>query len=193
MVLSSVGRKKLAGQAAFLFFDVVVLALSARVNQFQDFFYVADIFPLALSIVSLVLVVILIVMDLILYDSYTSRPQFEIGFFGVLSIFWLAFNVFSTACWRQIPFKCNSIPAEFMDERVWCKTLQALKSFVWITFVTCIAITLFTLRYSISQYKRGNKHVFQMPLSRYRPEIGPSSDAFRAGRGSEFLQFEKLT
>ncbi|KAJ3512761.1 hypothetical protein NLJ89_g3334 [Agrocybe chaxingu] len=173
MVLSSVGRKKLAGQAAFLFLDVVVLALSARVNQFQDFFYVADIFPLALSIVSLVLVVILIVMDLILYDSYTSRPQFEIGFFGVLSIFWLA--------------------PEFMDERVWCKTLQALKSFVWITFVTCIAIALFTLRYSISQYKRGNKHVFEMPLSRYRPEIGPSSDAFRAGRGSEFLQFEKLT
>ncbi|KAF8958404.1 hypothetical protein BDZ97DRAFT_1906502 [Flammula alnicola] len=180
-MFSSVGRKKIAGQATFLFIDIVVLGLSTHVNRFQSFFYVADLFPLVLSIISLVLVVLLLTLDLALDNSYTGRPQTEIGVFGVLSIFWLAFNAFSTSRWRAIPFQCNSIPSDFLDERDWCKSLQALKSFVWINFLICLGIALFTLRYSITQYRRGNKHIFQMPLSRYRPE------------GSEFLQFEKLT
>jgi len=187
-----VGRKKLAGHVAFLFVDILVLALSTRVNQFQDYFYIADIFPFALSIVSLILVSLLLMIDLALDNSYTGRPQTEIGIFGILSIFWLAFNAFSTSRWSQVPFQCDSIPTEFLDERLWCKSLQALKSFVWINFLICLGITLFTLRYSVAEYGRGNKHIFQMPLSRYRPEL-KADQGIHGGRGSEFLQFEKLT
>ncbi|PPQ67688.1 hypothetical protein CVT26_007415 [Gymnopilus dilepis] len=197
MTFSSVGRKKLAGHAAFLLVDIIVLALAARVNQFQDFFYVADIFPLALSIISLVFVITLFALDFALVNSYTGRPQSEIGIFGVLSIFWLAFNAFSTSRWRLVPLQCDSIPSDFLDERHWCKDLQALKSFVWVNFLLCFGITIFTLRYAISQYNRGNKYIFQMPLSRYRPDMHTSNHdsgfSFYGGRGSEFLQFEKLT
>ncbi|KAF8154669.1 hypothetical protein B0H34DRAFT_532340 [Crassisporium funariophilum] len=189
MFLSSVGRKQLAGHAAFLLVDIIVLALSSRVNDFQDFFY---LFPFALSIISLVLVFISVILDLALDNSYTGRPQVKIGLFGVLSIFWLAFNAFSTARWRQIPFQCDSIPPDFPDERVWCKDLQALKSFVWVNFVLCLCITFVTVRYSFAQYSRGNKHIFQSPLSRYHPELG-HGEGISGGRGSEFLQFEKLT
>ncbi|KAH9475925.1 hypothetical protein JR316_0011487 [Psilocybe cubensis] len=193
MPFSAVGKKKLAGHAAFLLVDIIVLALATRVNQFQDFFYVADIFPLALSIISLILVVLLFTVDLALINSYTGRAQSEIGIFGVLSIFWLAFNAFSTARWRQIPFQCDSIPTDFVDEREWCKSLQALKSFVWINFLLCFGIAMFTLRYAIAEYYRGNKHIFQMPLSRYRPELRSDQHFGSGGRGSEFLQFEKMT
>ncbi|KDR70290.1 hypothetical protein GALMADRAFT_255196 [Galerina marginata CBS 339.88] len=193
MTLSAVGKKKVAGQVAFLLVDIIVLALSTKVNHFQEFFYVADLFPFALSIISLVFVVTLLTIDFALDNSYTGRPQTEIGIFGILSIFWLAFNAFSTARWRQIPFQCDSIPTEFLDERVWCKSLQALKSFVWINFLICFGITLFILRYAVSQYTKGNNHIFQMPLSRYRPELTSSDSTFYRARGSEFLQFEKLT
>ncbi|KAF9561725.1 hypothetical protein CPC08DRAFT_688654 [Agrocybe pediades] len=194
MSFSSVGRKKVAGHIVFLLVDVIVLALSTRVNQFQDFFYVADVFPFALSIISLVFVVLLLALDIALDNSYTGRPQTEIGIFGVLSIFWLAFNAFSTSRWREIPFQCDAIPLNFADERLWCKSLQALKSFVWINFLICLAIACFTARYAIAQYARGDKHVFQMPLSRYRAEIGATQNGMiHGGRGSEFLQFEKLT
>ncbi|KAF9473469.1 hypothetical protein BDN70DRAFT_885794 [Pholiota conissans] len=193
-MFSSVGRKKIAAQAVFLLVDIIVLALSATVNRFQDFFYVADLFPFALSIVSLVVVVLLLAIDLALDNAYTARPQTEIGIYGLLSIFWLSFNAFSTERWSAIPFQCNSIPTEFVDERLWCKSLQALKSFVWINFLLCLGISLFTLRYSISQYYQGNKHIFKMSFSRYRPDIQTRETSFFSGRDSEFLQhFEKLT
>jgi len=182
----------MAGHVVFLLVDIVVLALSTRVNRFQDFFYVADLFPFALSIISLVVVVLLLTLDLALDNSYSGRPQTTIGVFGVLGIFWLAFNAFSTSRWRQIPFQCDSIPFDFLDERDWCKSLQALKSFVWIIFLLSFGIAGFTLRYAVSQYNRGNKHIFQMPLSRYRSELRGSDEVY-SGRGSEFLQFEKLT
>ncbi|KAF8191372.1 hypothetical protein BJ912DRAFT_925323 [Pholiota molesta] len=193
-MFSPVGRKKIAAQVAFLLVDIIVLALSASVNQFQDFFYVADLFPFALSIISMVIVVLLLAIDLALDNAYTGRPQVEIGVYGILSIFWLAFNAFSTERWSAIPFQCNSIPTEFADERLWCKSLQALKSFVWINFLLCLGIALFTLRYTIAEYYRGHKHIFQMSLSRYRPEQSDRDTTFFVGRDSEFLQhFEKLT
>jgi hypothetical protein len=98
-------------------------------------------------------------LDFALDNSYTGRAQFEIGVFGVLSVFWLAFNAFSTSRWGQVPFHCNSIPSgthsywnhynaihsfivkDFPDEITWCKNLQALKSFVWINFLICTSLS----------------------------------------------------
>jgi hypothetical protein len=204
-MLSSVGKKKVAGHAVFLLIDIIVLALSATVNIFQDFFYIADLFPFALSIISLVIVVVLLALDLALPHFPTNRAPADIAIFGVLSVFWLSFNAFSTSRWREIPFQCDAIPTDFLDERLWCKSLQALKSFVWLNFLACLAIALFTLRYTVAQYYRGHRHILSTPLSRFRPDAAPYSPSsaseytgagrmgFRRTQGSEFLQFEKIT
>ncbi|KAF9042899.1 hypothetical protein BJ165DRAFT_1390449 [Panaeolus papilionaceus] len=197
-MISSVGKAKLAGQSAFLATTIIVLALSTQVNQFTEFFYVADLFPLALSIISLVVVVYLFGMDLALSNAYISRAQSQIAVYGILSIFWLSFNSFSTSRWRHIPFQCDQIPRDFSDERRWCKNLQALKSFVWIEFIISFLICLFTLRYSISQHTRGHKHIFSVSFVRYRAKMGPhpghaSAASFGFSRSDDFLQFEKIT
>lgn len=112
-------------------------------------------------------------IDLALDNSYTGRPQTEIGIFGILSIFWLGeffaslspnlsdrvlqlLTLFRPPAGTKFPSNvilfrrvcptlcgCFSGPAhlkppkEFFDERLWCKSLQALKSFVWINFLIC--------------------------------------------------------
>ncbi|KJA17205.1 hypothetical protein HYPSUDRAFT_70872 [Hypholoma sublateritium FD-334 SS-4] len=189
-MLSSVGKKKITAQVAFLVVDIIVLALAARVNAFNEFFYAADLFPLALAIVSLVVGVSLLALDLALADAYTARPQAEIAVFGVLAVLWLAFSAFSTARWAGVPLQCSAIPSQFADARTWCADLQALKAFVWIEFLMCLGIALFTLRYAIAQRARGNTHIFAGPLSRYVPRAPPAAGTF-GYRGSEFLQFEK--
>ncbi|GLB41086.1 hypothetical protein LshimejAT787_0903010 [Lyophyllum shimeji] len=191
MAFSTVGKAKVAAHAALLLVNILVLAFSTRVNRFQEFFFMADLFPFGLSIATLVLLTTAVALDFAIENSYTARAQFEIGHFGLLSVFWLAFNAFSASRWRMIPFQCNSIPIEFAEERGWCRDVQALKGLVWIEFLLCFVITLVTLRYTVTQYERGNKHIFQISLSRYRPQISGQSSNF--SRDSEFLQFEKLT
>ncbi|KAJ3573611.1 hypothetical protein NP233_g2319 [Leucocoprinus birnbaumii] len=182
--------------AVFLFvINIVVLGLSAQVNKFQDFFYVADLFPLGLSIATLILLVFLLGSDMALENAYTARAHMEIGIFGILSVFWLSFSAFSTSRWRQIPSQCSAIPADLTDERTWCKNVQTLKGFVWIEFLACFIITLATFRYAATQSSRGNKHIWQMPLSRYRPRasgVGIGNGHGSMGRDSEFLQYGRF-
>ncbi|KAF8066813.1 hypothetical protein FPV67DRAFT_1496610 [Lyophyllum atratum] len=192
MAFSGVGKVKVAAHVALLLVNILVLAFSTRVNRFQEFFFMADLFPFGLSIVTLSLLTATIALDFAIENSYTGRAQFEIGYLGLLSIFWLAFNAFSTSRWHMIPFQCNAIPSEFPEERVWCKDVQALKSLVWIEFLLCFVAMLMTLRYAVTQYRRGKKHIFQMSLSRYRPEL-MSGQSQNFARDSEFLQFEKLS
>lgn len=50
-------------------------------------------------------------LDFATKNSYTGRPQFEIGVFALLSLFWLVFNAFSTSRWHQVPMNCSLVPA----------------------------------------------------------------------------------
>jgi len=127
MAFSTVGKIKVSAHAALLLVNIIVLAFATRVNRFQEFFFMADLFPFGLSIVTLILLVVSITVDLAIKNSYTGRAQFEVGLFGVLSIFWLAFNSFSTSRWSMIPFHCDTIPDDFLEERGWCKDVQTLK------------------------------------------------------------------
>jgi len=188
MAFSPMGRKKVGAHLALLLVNIIVLALSSRVNSFQEYFYVADLFPFSLSIICLVMLGVMILLDFALNTSFTGRPQFEIGLFGVLSILWLSFNAFSTSRWSQVPMNCNVIPAEFSDTRAWCRDLQALKAFIWIEFLMFAFITAFTLWYTLTQKSLGNKHIFKMPLSRYYPG-SRMEPPMRYVRGSEFLQY----
>jgi len=192
MAFSVVGKAKLAAHAVLLLINVLVLAFSTRLNRFQEFYFMADLFPFGLSIATLILLTTMIALDFAVKNSYTGRAQFEVGYLGVLSIFWLAFNSFSTSRWTMIPFQCSSIPSAYPDERTWCKDVQTLKGLVWVEFLLCFGMALMTLQYAITQYQRGHKHIFLMPLSRYRPQVASQGNPNFA-RGSEFLQFEKLT
>jgi hypothetical protein len=169
MAFSSVGRKKVAAHFFLLLINIIVLALSTRVNQYQDYFFIADRFPFVLSIITFVLLGLMTILDFITENSYTGRPQFEIGAFSVLGIFWLAFNAFSTSRWNSVPFNCGVIPSDFPDTIQWCQELSALRVFVWIEWLIIFFTVISTLRYALTQSNNGNKHIFQMPLSRYEP------------------------
>ncbi|KAJ6567711.1 hypothetical protein DFH09DRAFT_442508 [Mycena vulgaris] len=169
MAFSSVGRKKVAVHILLLLVNVVVLALSTRVNLYQEFFFMADRFPFGLSIVTFVLLGTMTLLDFVSNSSYTGRPQFEIAMFSILAIFWLAFNAFSSSRWSSAPFSCGTIPSEYPDAIQWCQELAALRVMVWVEWLIFFFTVITTLRYSITQSNRGNKHVFQMPLSRYTP------------------------
>ncbi|KAJ7621164.1 hypothetical protein FB45DRAFT_928552 [Roridomyces roridus] len=169
MAFSPVGRTKVAVHVFLLLVNVVVLALSTRVNLYQEFFFVADRFPFILSIITLVLLGLMTLVDFVSNSSYTGRPQFEIGVFSVLSIFWLAFNAFSSSRWGSAPLNCGVIPRDYPDTIQWCQELSALRIMVWIEWLIFFFTTIMTLRYTISQSNGGNKHIFQMPLSRYTP------------------------
>ncbi|KAJ4474379.1 hypothetical protein J3R30DRAFT_3778879 [Lentinula aciculospora] len=182
---TSVGKRKIAVQVILYCVNIVVLALSARVNLFQEFFFAADLLPLGLSITTLSILTVMLALDLTCKNSYTGRPQFEIGIFAVLSIFWLAFNAFSTSRWRHVPLSC---PAGSDDVKTWCQDVQALKAFVWIEWLIFSLTAYVTLRFTISQKTRGNKHILRMPLSRYEPHLR-NDGTMDYVRSSEFLQF----
>uniref|UniRef100_A0A0W0FTB8 MARVEL domain-containing protein n=1 Tax=Moniliophthora roreri TaxID=221103 RepID=A0A0W0FTB8_MONRR len=171
MAISSTGKKKIGIHGAQLLVTIIVLALSARVNQFQEFFFAADLFPLALSIISLVLLAIMQVpstriilfrvedltacyrlsMDFALSRSYN---KFEIGILSVMTVLWLVFSAFSTSRWVSV--SCGGIPDGFDDVRVWCRDLQALKAFVWIEWLAFLFSTLSTIRLSKTEKRRNN-------------------------------------
>ncbi|KAI0634934.1 hypothetical protein C8Q77DRAFT_1054990 [Trametes polyzona] len=175
---SSVGKKKLGVHVLLIVLDVIALAFAARVNIFQEFYFMADLFPLGLAIATLIILFITLVLDLVIKNMPTARPAVDIGLLYVLSIFWLAFNAFSTSRWRNIPMNCNSIPEEYPDERTWCRDVQALKSFVWIEFVALFFTASFILRYAITEHNRGRKQVWNGPLSRYVPRDPPQRNEF---------------
>jgi len=167
MSLSSFGKRVLSAYLMLLVLDVIVIALAARVNIWQEFFFVADLFPLGLSIVTLVLFLSLLLSGSPLKHTFVSRPSFHIGVFGLLSIFWLAFNAFSTSRWRNIPFPCSSIPSDYADERGWCQEVQALKAFVWILFVGVFLTTVFVSQHTFAQHRHGNRQVWRSGLMHF--------------------------
>ncbi|OCH84080.1 hypothetical protein OBBRIDRAFT_799397 [Obba rivulosa] len=187
--LSAVGKKRAAMYASLIvILDVAVLALAARVNIFQEFFFMADVLPFALSIVTLGLLLITLTINFSGINCFLTRPTFETGFLLCLSVLWLASNAFSTSRWGGIPLACSSIPAEYAYERAWCTDVQALKALVWILFVFLFIVAAFTLRYVITESRRGRSHIWDGPLSHYGPRAAtPSiwdSDVFHSGRAT---------
>jgi uncharacterized integral membrane protein len=189
MAFSSVGRTKVAAHFAILLVNLIVLALSARVNIFQEFFFVADRFPFGLSIVTFILLGLMVLADFVSSNSYTGRPQFEIAMFSAFTIFWLAFNAFSTSRWNSAPLNCGEIPSDYPDVIQWCHELSALRVFVWIEWVMILLTVFFTLRYAVTQSNLGHKHVFEMPLSRYSPELKSQNAYGNNQYGQEYDQY----
>lgn len=96
---------------------------------------VADKAPLAMSIITLVTFLIILLTDFASSNAFVARAPFQLSWTFVLSVFWLAANAFSTSRWRHVPLQCAAIPAGFESEQAWCRDLQALKSFVWVEWL----------------------------------------------------------
>ncbi|EPQ51581.1 hypothetical protein GLOTRDRAFT_101448 [Gloeophyllum trabeum ATCC 11539] len=146
----------------------------------------ADLFPLGLSIATLILLFFMFLFNFAVINSFLVRAPFQIGILFIASVFWLAFNAFSTSRWAHITMSCGSIPGEYADARAWCRDVQGLKAVVWIEWVMLTFTAFLTFRHAITQQNRGHTHIWTQPLVRYHPRHG-------ARRGdSEFLQFEKV-
>ncbi|KIY74072.1 hypothetical protein CYLTODRAFT_406120 [Cylindrobasidium torrendii FP15055 ss-10] len=117
------------------------MGLSGRVNQYQDWFYVADLFPFAFSVISVALLLLLLIplavgMARSRRMSLAAMRIMQIGVYTVLSVFWLCSNAFSTNRWNGIPLDCNAL-VDTADEEAdltaeWCNALKALRVIVWI-------------------------------------------------------------
>jgi len=186
--ISSVGRKKLAVHSFILLLNVAVLALSARVNIFQGFYYAADLLPFGLSIFTGAILALMIALDLSFANSFTGWPQFEIASFAFLSLLWLAFNSFSTSRWRNVPLTCHAIPDDYSDWRSWCLEVNVLRAIVWIELVIFVCTWITTLRYAANQSARGNQHIYKTPLSRYQPVVLSEHKGQHQRGDSEFFQ-----
>jgi len=184
MAYSEVGKARLKVYAALYAVNVIVLALAARVNQFQAFFFMADLFPLGLSIATLVFLSLTLLLDFSLVNPFTSRPPFELGFLSVLTILWLAFNAFSTSRWQHVPYSCAS--AATSGQQDWCRNLHTLKTFVWVEWVILFFTTAFTARFAVREHMRGNTHVWRTALSRYAARYNTTTQTSGLGRDSGF-------
>lgn len=154
-----------------LLLAVTVVALAARVNIWQEYFFMADLLPLGLSISTLVLVMLLLLVSITprAASSFLARPRTHISVLGLLSILWLISNAFSSSRWGGIPFPCSDIPEEYNDVRGWCQDAQALKFFVWILFLSILFTTASIARYVRKQASHGNRHIWGSALSRFDP------------------------
>lgn len=176
--------------AFIIVLDIVVLALSASVNIFQEFFFKADLFPLVLSILTLVVLLLQIALDLKSENAFTARPAFEIPLFGTLTVFWLASNSFSTSRYTGLP-NCSIFPD---NEQTWCHNAQGLRAITWVEWVVLLLTTLTLTRTAVVKARRGNTAVWHTALSRYRRNNQSRDflqDASSFYRGSSIFGFER--
>ncbi|KAH8829068.1 hypothetical protein DL96DRAFT_1814349 [Flagelloscypha sp. PMI_526] len=205
---SRFGRKLLAARIGVLVLAIIVLAASIRVNLFTGWFFHADKFPFGLSIATLLVVGILLLADLVSSNAFTGRALVQCISLGLLSVFWLSFNAFTTSRYAPVPYNCYSaIPPEMADMQTWCVNVQVVKAFMWIEWVFITVLVLTMARFVQSECARGNRHVLKTPLCRYdadnefgndlkvdypfAPGMGNTSDPFDVRHPSEFLQYEK--
>ncbi|KZW04165.1 hypothetical protein EXIGLDRAFT_758463 [Exidia glandulosa HHB12029] len=188
---------------ALLVCNLIVFALAAHVNTFHGFFYVADEAPFFLSIFTFLIVGSTFVGDLRGTNPLLSRPRIELPLLALLTLFWLCFNAFSSSRWRFVQAAdCGTIPAgdDFSSVAIWCREVQALRSFVWVEWIilaaTFVWLTAFTLRAS----RRGNTRIWSTSLAHATTSPAKSSGmkyinrpsaAFTTGsRSSSFVSHE---
>jgi len=160
----------------------VVLGLSAHVNQFMGFFYVADRFPFIMSILTLLILVPLWIVEFIHSGNVrTAKPQFELAWVGALLFAWTGANAFSTSRWSDIrPSDCASIPIEENPEflaaaKTWCHEIQVLRAFVWMEWAMLTLIFVGLVMFCVGQSRRGSRHVWTTPIGRFDPLTCPDS------------------
>jgi len=163
-------------------FTLVVLGLSAHVNQFMGFFYVADRFPFIMSILTLLILVPLCVIEFVHSGNVrTAKPLFELAWVGALLFAWTGANAFSTSRWSNIrPSDCASIPIEENPEflaaaKTWCYEIQALRAFVWMEWAMLTLIFVGLVVFCVGQSHRGASHVWTTPIRRFDPMTGRDS------------------
>lgn len=194
MALSSVWKRKVSAYAFIIVLSIVVLALSVSVNTFQEFFFVADLFPMLLSIVTLVIMPLQIMFEVKFENAFTARPAFEVPLLGALTIVWLVVNCFSTSRYTSLP-NCSVFSDGIDGEEGWCHSAQALRIIIWIEWLALLLTALMLTRAAIVEARRGNTAVWHKTLSRHRRSNQSRDflqDASSFYRGSSLLGFDRV-
>lgn len=179
--------------AFIIVIDIIVLGLSASLNVYQEFFFTADIFPLVLSVVTLVVLLLHIGFDLAFQNAFTARPAFEVPSLATLTALWLVSDSFSTSRYINLP-DCSIFTDGLDGEQVWCRNAQALRAMMWIEWLALLVTTLVITRMAIVQARRGNTAVWHTALSRYRRNNQSRDflqDASSFYRGSSIFGFDR--
>ncbi|KAF8906876.1 hypothetical protein CPB85DRAFT_1312634 [Mucidula mucida] len=173
-------------QLVLLVLVITTLALAARVNEFQEWFYACDIIIFTLALLSLLLVLLLtlpIVLSALNHShapiAYFLTTRFHIhrrmgvqtarilqlGAYAILGVFWLAGAAFGTSRWKGVPMKCPTV-AEVDDDDAeamvrWCNDLKALRVMVWVLWVGFLVAALTTVRAAASHRRETHGEFLQ--------------------------------
>jgi len=149
-----------------LFFSVVTLGLAANlVSQFSEWTFPG--FAVAVSVLTIVSLVPLLVVDMIRRGSFISWVAIELAVFGVLWVLWLASAALSTStllftgdCSVWVPSLASL-----------CRQYSAVQAFSWLAWLLIKAYIILVLVLAILAMNRGHKRVW----------LGPSSDLSFSG------------
>jgi hypothetical protein len=185
----AVTKSRIRLYGALLVCNLIVFSLSAHVNSFTSFFYVADLFPFAMSIITFVIVGGTLLGDLKGSNPVLSRPMIELPWLAILAVLWLCLNSFSSSRWRYVQAgDCGDIPSdsELTAVTVWCKEVQALRSFVWVEWLIVVASLLWLWLQTSREASRGNRQVWSTSFARpAKRDLGRLSfDAARRSVGA---------
>ncbi|KIJ27538.1 hypothetical protein M422DRAFT_260987 [Sphaerobolus stellatus SS14] len=196
MSISHIGKTRFKIYGALLLVDIIVLGLSGHINQFQEFYYKADLIPFGLALATAIWLSVMILLDVKSRNAATAKPAFELTWLGIMTLLWLGFNAFSTNRWRSIGWSvCKTIPhdAQYAAYRTWCTEVQAIRAFIWIEWVLLLLAFIHLLRWTLRQQSDGRTDIWSTSFSRFeegQAQAGPIAGTGRAQ--SEFLQWEKF-
>lgn len=195
MALSSAWKRKMLAYASIIILDIAVLALSVAVNVFQEFFFVAGLLPLILSVATLVILLLQIAFEVRSENAYTARPLFEVPLLGILCVVWLSFNSFTESRYASLP-NCSVFADGDDGELAWCRNAQVLRAIIWIEWLALLLTTLVLSRAAIVEARRGNTAIWHTALCRYDRNNQSRDflqDASSFYRGSSIFGFDRVS
>jgi len=171
--------------------NLIVMGLSGHINQFQEFYYKADVVAFGLSLATGIWILLMIILDVASSNASTAKPAFELTWLCLVTLLWLGFGAFSTNRWRGVGAGlCKTIPtaSQYDGYRTWCHEVQALRAFIWIEWVIFLFTFAYLLRWTLEKSNSGRNDVWATSFSRFQEmQTGSITRAT-----SEFLQWEKF-
>ncbi|KAF8530205.1 hypothetical protein BU17DRAFT_78819 [Hysterangium stoloniferum] len=155
---------------ALLLCSLINLGLSGHLVGVVAGFAVPDYLGLALaiSVITMVIVVPAVVIDFFRKGAFTSMVAVELGWSFVLMILWIASAGASTAA--QAGVNCNFVVNPFAGESFGsanevCHEAQAIIAFGWLGFFLLLAWVVLLMFLTITSHTRGNTGVWTQPVT----------------------------
>ncbi|VDB95621.1 unnamed protein product [Peniophora sp. CBMAI 1063] len=192
MCLPDLARKVYAAHGVVASLNVIVFGLSVRVNVPLNFSYFTGLLVLCLSALTAVLTLLFLTLDVVSQTALSSTPAFQLVYLGLMSIFWLGCNAFTTGVWVKNLLQCTTVALDLPDAPAWCQSLHALEVFVWINWLMLASLTIFLAVFVAKQHRNGQQHVWTTPLSRFTVRRGQLRVPTSTKADSDFASLRRL-